>query len=49
MLVVALMCALMLVETEPADADVLTTSCYGEELRGSPTASGAPFDQRAEV
>lgn len=34
----------MLASSKPADAEVLTTSCYGEELRGSPTASGVPFD-----
>ena len=44
MLVTALMLALMLAGPGPADAEVLTTSCYGEELRGSPTASGVPFD-----
>ena len=38
---------LMLAERKPADAEVLTTSCYGEELRGSPTASGVPFDPDA--
>ncbi len=41
------MCALMLLGPKPADAEVLTTSCYGEELRGSPTASGVPFDPDA--
>lgn len=40
------MLALMLL-AKPADAEVLTTSCYGEELRGSPTASGVPFDPDA--
>ena len=47
MLGLALMLVLMLAEPEPADAEVLTTSCYGEELRGSPTASGVPFDPDA--
>ena len=37
----------MLADPEPADAEVLTTSCYGKELRGSPTASGVPFDPDA--
>ncbi len=41
------MCALMLLGPKPADAEVLTTSCYGEELRGSPPASGVPFDPDA--
>ncbi len=44
MLAVVLTCSLMLLCPEPAEADVLTSSCYGEELRGSPTASGVPFD-----
>lgn len=44
MLVIALTCVLMLLSAKPADAEVLTSSCYGEELRGSPTASGIPFD-----
>lgn len=41
------MLALMLMSLEPADAEVLTTSCYGEELRGSLTASGELFDPDA--
>ena len=49
MLAIALMLALMLARPEPADAEVLATSCYGEELRGSPTASGVPFDPDAHT
>ena len=37
----------MLAGSRPTDAEVLTTSCYGEELRGSSTASGATFDRDA--
>ena len=37
------MLVLMLADPEPADAEVLTSSCYGEELRGAPTASGELF------
>ena len=47
MLVLVLMLALVLAGPEPADAEVLMSSCYGEELRGAPTASGTPFDPDA--
>ena len=47
MLMISLTLALMLAGPKPAEAELLTSSCYGEESRGSPTASGVPFDPDA--